>query len=131
MSENNNKKPNAFVFKVLIEGEYRMCVCPRIDGHWSEKDIFYIDNPIKELYDALEERLFNVIFVVYEKEADGGFWIRPPNDPKFLKSDTAIAFEMYRKGQFFTAIEDGYQQLYEQQTSGQGGQTPSSEEKSV
>lgn len=131
MSENNNKKPNAFVFKVFIEGEYKMCVCPRIDGHWSEKDVFYVDTPMKELYDILEERLFHVIFVVYEKDADGGFWIRPPTNPKFLKSDTAIAFEMYRKGQFFTIIEDGYQQLYEQQTSGKGGQTPPSEEKPV
>ena len=123
-------KANAFVFKAFINGEYRMCVCPRVDGQWSEKEIIYVDNPVKELYDALEERLFHVIFVVYEKD-DKGFWIKPGSNPTFLKSESAIAQDMYHKGEFFATIEKGYQQIYEQQPSGEGQQATTGEEKPV
>ena len=124
MSETTSKA-NAFVFKAFIEGQYRMCVCPRKDGAWSEKDIVYVDNPIKELYDDLEEQLFHVVFVVYEKD-DTGFWIKPGDNPTFLKSNTAIAKEMYQKGEYFSTIEKGYQQIYEQQSSGEVQQAPTS-----
>lgn len=124
MSETTTKA-NAFVFKAFIDGQYRMCVCPRKDGAWSEKEIVYVDNPVKEMYDELEERLFHVIFVVYEKD-DKGFWIRPGSNPTFLKSDKAIAQEMYQRGEFFTTIEKGYQQIYEQQSSGEGQQATTS-----
>ena len=39
-------KPNAFVFKALVEGEYKLCVCPRIDNKWSEEDIVYIHDDV-------------------------------------------------------------------------------------
>lgn len=126
-----NQKPNAFVFKAFIKGEYRLCVCPRVDNHWAEKEIIYIDNPFKELYDSLDDRFFNVIFVVYEKDADKGFWIKPGDTPSFLKSESMIAQEMYSKGEFFTTIEEGYQQIYGEQTSGEGRFLPSSQEKSI
>lgn len=123
-------KPNAFAFKALIDGQYRLCFCPRISGSWSEKDIFYVQEPQKELYDSLDDNLFNVIFVVYEKD-ESGFWIRPPTKPYYLKSDTAVAKDMYSVGNFFNTVEKGYQFFYEksEQTSGEGEQTQTSEEK--
>lgn len=127
----NQTLPNAFVFKVFIKGEYRMCVCPRVDHKWSEKDIFYVENPQKDLYDGLDNKLLNVIFVTYEKDDKGGFWIKPGDKPFFVKSDTVIAEDLYHKGKFFSTIEEAYKTIYEQSedTSGQGGQTSPSEEK--
>ena len=107
-------KPNAFAFKAYIDDQFRMCICPRISGSWSEQDIFYVENPVKEVYDSLDDKLFHVIFVVFEKDQDGGFWIKPPTKSYYLKSDTAIAKEMYIKGEFFNTIEKGYQLFYEQ-----------------
>lgn len=111
------EKPNAFVFKVFIKGQYRMCVCPRVDDKWSEKDIFYVDKPQADLYTDLHEKLFHVIFVSYEKDDNGGFWIKPSDKPYFLKSDTAIAEDLYHKGEFFSTIEQAYKEIYEQSES--------------
>lgn len=131
MNDEIEIKPNAFAFKALIGDQYKMCICPRISGSWSEQDIFYVENPIKEVYDSLDDNLFNVIFVVYEKD-EAGFWIKPPTKSYFLKSDTAVAKDMYLIGNFFSMVEKGYQHFYEQkseQTSGEGEQTQTSEEK--
>ena len=127
----NESIPNAFVFKVFIKGEYRMCVCPRVNDKWAEKDIFYVDNPQADLYNTLQEKLFHIIFVSYEKDDKGGFWIKPSDKPFFVKSDTVIAEDLYRQDKFFSTIEKAYKEIYEQSesTSGQGGQTSSSEEK--
>lgn len=124
------EKPNAFVFKVLIDGEYRVCVCPRIDNKWSEKDIVYISDYDGRFDDVLDNKLFSVIFVGCQEDPTGigGFTIKNVNS-QFLKSDTQIAEEMYRNGTFFTTIEKGYQTFYESER--QGEQTTSSEEKSV
>ena len=109
-------KPNAFVFKALVDGEYRLCVCPRIDNKWSETDIVYIHDDIyKEFDDVLDNKLFSVVFVGYIKdENENGFTLKSIN-PYYLKSDTEIAQEMYQKGEFFSTIEKGYQKFYEQQ----------------
>ena len=124
------EKPNAFVFKVLIDGEYRVCVCPRIDNKWSEKDIVYISDYDGRYDDVLDNKLFSVIFVGCQEDPTGigGFIIHNVNS-QFLKSDTVIAEEMYRNGTFFTTIEKGYQTFYESER--QGEQTTSSEEKSI
>ena len=124
-------RPNAFVFKAFIDGEYRLCVCPRIKNKWSEKDIVYVkDDPYKEFNEVLDNKLFSVIFVGCQEDPTGigGFTIKNVNS-QFLKSDTVIAEEMYRNGTFFTTIEKGYQTFYESER--QGEQTTSSEEKSV
>jgi len=124
------EKPNAFVFKVLIDKEYRVCVCPRIDNKWNEKDIVYISDYDGRFDDVLDNKLFSVIFVGCEIDPTGigGFTIKNINS-KFLKSDTQIAEEMYRNGSFFSTIEKGYQTFYESER--QGEQTTTSEEKSV
>ena len=112
-------KPNAFVFKALVEGEYKLCVCPRIDNKWSEADIVYVhDDVYKEFDDVLDNKLFSVVFVGYIKdENETGFTLKSVN-PYYLKSDTEISEEMYHSGDFFATIEDGYQKFYENSISG-------------
>lgn len=111
---NELNKPNAFVFKAFIDGEYRLCVCPRIDDKWSEKDIAYVkDDPYKEFDDVLDNKLFSVVFVGYiqDPNGSGGFTLKHVNS-HYMKSDTDIAEKMYQEGQFFSTIEKGYQQFY-------------------
>jgi hypothetical protein len=116
-------KPNAFVFKAYIDGEYRLCVCPRIDNKWSEQDIVYVkDDPYNEFDDILDNKLFSVVFVGYTPDESGnGFNIKNVNS-HYIKSDTDIAQDLYMKGQFFNTIEKGYQHFYEQ-SERQGEQT--------
>lgn len=121
-------KPNAFVFKAFIDGEYRLCVCPRINNKWSEADIVYVkDDPYKEFDDVLDNKLFSVIFVGYEEDPNGsgGFTLKNVNS-NYIKSDNAIASEMYAEGSFFSTIEKGYQHFYEQPER-QGEQTASNQ----
>jgi len=111
-------KPNAFVFKAFIDGETRVCVCPRIDNKWSERDIVYVHNYDGAFDDVLHEKNFSILFVGYEKtdETNGSFTLKNVN-AQYLKSDTSIASEMYSKGTFFETIEQGYQLFYEQPES--------------
>ena len=121
-------KPNAFIFKAYIDGEYRLCVCPRINDKWSEVDITYIQNYDGCFDDTLDNELFSVIFVGYEQMQDGqgSFTLKDVNS-KYLKSDTAIAREMYQNNNFFETIEEGYKIFYEQPTERQGEQTQTSQ----
>lgn len=126
-------KPNAFLFKALIDNEFKTCVCPRIDNQWSEKDIVYIkDNPYTTFDDVLDNTLFSVLFVGYEEDPTGvgGFKLTHVNS-KFMRSDKDTSQDLYQRGLFFSTVEKGYQQFYEQpeQTSGQGINSQTSEEK--
>lgn len=108
-------KPNAFVFKAFIDGEYKLCVCPRINNKWSEADIVYVQNYDGAFDDVLDNKLFSVIFVGYERDPNGsgGFTLKHVNS-NYLKSDVDVASEMYNEGSFFNTIEKGYQHFYEQ-----------------
>lgn len=126
-------KPNAFLFKALIKNEFRLCLCPRIDGQWSEKDIVYIDNEIASKFDdVLDNIVFSVLFVGYEEDptGTGGFKISNVNS-KFMRGERETSPDLYQRGLFFSTVEKGYKELYEQpeQTSGQREQTSPSEEK--
>lgn len=113
---NELTKPNAFVFKAFIDGEYRLCVCPRINNNWSEKDIVYIKNdPYKEFDDILDNKFFSVVFIGFEEDptGTGGFTLKDVNS-KYIKSDVEISEKMYQEGRFFSTIEKGYQSFYEQ-----------------
>lgn len=126
----NIKKPNAFLFKAKIGEQFQLCVCPRVDGQWSEKDIFYIQSgDFKKVIDDLHDTNFNIIFVNFEKDGEG--YKFNGESSFYLKSETSIAEEMYRKGTFFSTIEKAYQRFYEQpeQTSREGIETQTSEEK--
>ena len=116
-------KPNAFVFKAFIDNEYKLCVCPRIDNKWSEADIVYIQDYDGAFDDVLHEKYFSVLFVGYEKtnDANGKFTLKNVN-AQYIKSDTAIASDMYANNSFFNTIEKGYQHFYEQ-SERQGEQT--------
>lgn len=113
-------KPNAFIFKAFMDGEYKYCVCPRVDDKWSENDIYVINNNDDELLksfdDVLDNEKFSVIFVGYEKDPSnvGGFKISNVNS-YFMKSDTEIARLLYQQGRFFNTVEKGYKKFYEQQ----------------
>lgn len=116
-TENNNDieiKANAFAFKAFIDGEYKVCICPRKDDKWSEEDIFYINNPTKELFDSLEENVFHIVFVLYEKDESGGFWIKPPTKSFYVKSTKHTSQDAYNMGQFFKVAEDAYKKFYEE-----------------
>ena len=112
---NELTKPNAFVFKAFIDGEYRLCVCPRIDNKWSERDIVYVHNYDGTFDDVLDNKLFSVIFVGYKEDSNstGGFTLKNVN-AQYLKSDVDIAKEMYNEGSFFNTVEKGYLHFYEQ-----------------
>ena len=120
-------KPNAFVFKAFIDGATRLCVCPRIDNKWSEQDIVYVQNYDGAFDDVLHEKYFSVLFVGYEKTNDtnGKFTLKNVN-AQYIKSDTAIASDMYANNSFFSTIEKGYQHFYEQ-SERQGEQTASNQ----
>ncbi len=126
-------KPNAFVFKARIKEEIRLCVCPRIDNKWSEKDIVYVENYDGGFDDVLDDKLFSIIFVGYTSDENGTARFDLKNvRTAFLKSDKDIAEQMYNAGNFFSTVEKGYQKFYEQpESSGEGQQTTSGEEGSV
>jgi hypothetical protein len=112
-----NDCPNCFVFKLKIENEYKICVCPRINDKWSESDIFYM--PVKynddELFSVLDNELhdeyFNVIFLTIVMSEDKGMRIVADN-PHFLKSTDHISSELYSQNKFFEFVEIGYQKIY-------------------
>jgi len=112
---NEITKPNAFVFKAFIDGEYKLCVCPRINNKWSEKDIVYVQNYDGAFDDVLDNKLFSVVFIGYEPDPNGsgGFTLKNVN-AHYIKSDVDIAKEMYSEGSFFNTVEKGYQKFYEQ-----------------
>jgi hypothetical protein len=128
-------KPNAFLFKALIENEFKLCLCPRIDGQWSEKDIVYIKDDFggKMFDDVLDNILFSVLFVGYEEDPTGVGGIKISNvNSRFMRSDKDAAQDLYQRGMFFTTVEKGYQQFYEQpESSREGQQATSSEQESV
>jgi hypothetical protein len=128
-------KPNAFVFKALIENEYKLCLCPRVDGQWNEKDIVFIkdENAAKMFDDVLDNILFSILFVGYEDDPTGVGGIKILNtNSKFMRSDKDTSQSLYQRGLFFSTVEKGYQQFYEQpETSGEGQQATTGGQESV
>lgn len=108
-------KPNAFVFKALINGEYKLCICPRINNKWNEREIVSIQDYDGSFDDVLDNKLFSVIFVRYEPNPDGSGKLTLKNvNSNYLKSNVDVAEEMYYRGNLFSTIEKGYQHFYEQ-----------------
>ena len=114
--KNNIEKPNAFAFKAKIgeSQEVRLCICIRENDKWLEDNIFYIPEGHPELSPYLDEQLFNIVFIGYEKDVKGdGFYIKHQNS-YFMRSDTILSEELFNKGEFFNTVEKGYQSFYEQ-----------------
>lgn len=123
-------KPNAFVFKALIDGKYKLCICRRINDKWEEDQISYIKDYDGSFDDVLDDKLFSIVFVGIEETSDGLKLKKV--DGHFMKSNNDIAQEMYMKGNFFNTIEKGYQKFYEQpESSREGIETQNSEQGSI
>jgi hypothetical protein len=75
---------------------------------------------------------FSVLFVGYEEDPTvvGGFKISHVNS-KFMRSDKDTSQDLYQRDLFFSTVEKGYQQFYEQpeQTSWERIETQTGEEK--
>lgn len=127
MKTQNN--PNAFLFKMFVDGKYRICLCTRTNDKWDENEIVYIDDESLDfLKTDLHDALFNVIFVNATGNPDEGYNINFDNS-QFMKSENHIAQEMFIKKNFFSTIEKGYQKFYEQsdESSREGLETETSE----
>ena len=133
--KNNIEKPNAFAFKAKIgeSQEIQLCICIRENDKWMENEIFSIPEGHPELSPYLDEQLFNIVFIGYEKDVKGdGFYIKHQNS-YFMRSDTILSEELFNKGEFFNTVEKGYQSFYEQSITPewQGGQTPAGEQENL
>ena len=114
--KNNIEKPNAFAFKAKIgeSQEVRLCICIRENDKWLEDNIFYIPEGHPELSPYLDEQLFNIVFIGYEKDVNAdGFYIKHQNS-YFMRSDTILSEDLFNNGEFFNTVEKGYQSFYEQ-----------------
>lgn len=128
---NEFEKPNAFAFKAKIgeSKELQLCICLRENDRWAEDNIFSIPEGHPELSPYIDEQLFNIVFIGYEKdESSDGFWIKHQNS-FYMKSDTVLTEDLLNSGEFFKLVEKGYQSFYEQSISPewQGEQAPPSE----
>ena len=65
-----------------------------------EDEIFSIPEGHPELSPYIDEQLFNIVFIGYEKdETKEGFWIKHQNS-YYMKSDTILAEDLFRKENF-------------------------------
>lgn len=133
--KNNIEKPNAFAFKAKIgeSQEIQLCICIRENDKWMENDIFSIPEGHPELSPYIDEQLFNVVFIGYEKDdSKEGLWITHQNS-YFMKSDIILSEDLFNKGEFFNTVEKGYQHFYEQSITSewQGGQTQTGEQENL
>jgi len=113
---NNTEKPNAFAFKAKIgePQQIQLCICVRENNQWMIDDIFYVPEGHPELSPYIDDQLFSVVFIGYEKDKSGdGFWIKHQNS-FFMKSDTILTEELLNNGEFFKTVEKGYKSFYEQ-----------------
>lgn len=128
---NEQIKPNAFAFKAKVgeKKETQLCICIRENGKWMENDIVFIPEGHPELSPYLDENLFNIIFIGFEKDTENdGFWVKDQNS-YYMKSDTALTEDLLKKGEFFDIVEKGYQEFYEQPNTSErkGESSPTSE----
>ena len=132
---NTIEKPNAFAFKAKVSDtqDIQLCICIRENNQWSTESIFYIPEGHPELSPYIDEQLFNIVFIGYERDENKeGFWIKHQNS-FYMKSDTILTEDLLNNGEFFTTIEKGYQSFYEQSVTSewQGEQTSSSEQENL
>jgi len=109
-------KPNAFAFKARVgeSQEIQLCICIRENDKWMENEIFSVPEGHPELSPYIDEQLFNIVFIGYERDENKeGFWIKHQNS-YFMKSDTILTEDLVKSGEFFNTVEKGYQSFYEQ-----------------
>ena len=101
---------NAFLFKGRInKNETKICVCLRENNKWNESSVFYIDSEFKDAEEILKDDYFNVLFAKYTSNGDD-FSIDQYND-LVLEDNTTTNEKLYLSGNFFSKVENGYQEL--------------------
>ena len=132
---NNQDKPNAFAFKARVgeSQEIQLCICIRENNKWMENEIFSVPEGHPELSPYIDEQLFNIVFIGYERDENKeGFWITNQNS-YYMKSDTILTEDLFNSGEFFKTVEKGYQSFYEQSITSEreGKQTSTSEQEKL
>ena len=132
---NNQDKPNAFAFKARVgeSQEIQLCICIRENNKWMENEIFSVPEGHPELSPYIDEQLFNIVFIGYERDENKeGFWITNQNS-YYMKSDTILTEDLFNSGEFFKTVEKGYQSFYEQSITSEreGVQTSTGEQENL
>ena len=132
---NELTKPNAFAFKARVgeSHEIQLCICIRENDKWMENEIFSVPEGHPELSPYIDEQLFNIVFIGYERDENKeGFWISNQNS-YYMKSDTILTEDLFNSGEFFKTVEKGYQSFYEQSITSEreGKQTSTSEQEKL
>lgn len=108
--------PNCFAFKMKIDDDYKVCICPRIDNKWSELDIFYVPESGNQVIEKIEKDLdaeyFNVIFLTIRKNEENDTMELIAENPQYLKSNALKSIDLYNDNKFFELVEHGYQKCY-------------------
>ena len=67
---NELTKPNAFAFKARVgeSKEIQLCICIRENDKWMENEIFSVPEGHPELSPYIDEQLFNIVFIGYERD---------------------------------------------------------------
>ena len=100
---NELTKPNAFAFKARVgeSQEIQLCICIRENDKWMENEIFSVPEGHPELSPYIDEQLFNIVFIGYERDENKeGFWISNQNS-YYMKSDTILTEDLFNNGEFF------------------------------
>jgi hypothetical protein len=132
---NNQDKPNAFAFKARVgeSQEIQLCICIRENNKWMENEIFSVPEGHPELSPYIDEQLFNIVFIGYERDENKeGFWITNQNS-YYMKSDAILTEDLFNSGEFFKTVEKGYQSFYEQSITSEreGEQTSTGEQENL
>jgi hypothetical protein len=105
--------PNCFAFKLKVDDDYKVCICPRINNKWSELDIFYVpesgNQVIEKIEHDLDPEFFNVIFLTIRKNEETNSLELIAENPQYLKSKTLKSINLYNDNKFFELVEYGYQ----------------------
>lgn len=116
LDSSNVEFPNCFAFKMKIDDDPKVCICPRIDGKWSELDIFYVPDSGNQVIDRIEKdldaELFNVIFLTLKKNTETDTIELIAENPQYLKSTVLKSIDLYNDNKFFELVEFGYQKCY-------------------
>ena len=76
---NTIEKPNAFAFKAKVgeSQEIQLCICIRENDKWLENEIFSIPEGHPELSPYIDEQLFNIVFIGYERDENKEIFCLP------------------------------------------------------
>ena len=103
--------PNAFVYKLLLDGEEKICICPRINNEWNEEYAFYVPEIAKEWEDELDSEHLYVIFFDLIQKNDEEITMNFERS-QFLISPSIKTLDLYNQDSLLDVIESGYKHIY-------------------